>query len=71
MFKKIIIGLCALFILSVIGCVWCYKHAHVQMVCIPATQHFNTKRYRIVHTDTIATEPFMTLRVYYVDLYAK
>jgi hypothetical protein len=37
------------------------------MVCIPAAQHLNEKKYRVVRTDTIATEPFVTLRVYYVE----
>jgi len=67
MLKKFVIGICVLFILSLCGCIWCYRHANVQMVCIPATQHLNDKKYRVVHTDTVATEPFLTLRVYYVE----
>lgn len=71
MFRNFVIGVCALFIVSVCGCIWCYRHAKVQMVCIPATQHLNEKKYKVMHTDTVATEPFLTLRVYYVDRHAK
>jgi lipopolysaccharide export system protein LptC len=66
MVKKICIGV-AILALAVLGvCTWSYSAAKVQIVCIPATQHLNETKYLIIHTDTVATEPFLTLRIYYV-----
>jgi uncharacterized protein YpmB len=90
MFKKLVIGLCILFVVMIITCTWCYNQAKVQMVQIPSTQHINMKKYRIVHTDTISmepnkkkyrvyadssgihtdtitTDPFLILRIYYIE----
>jgi hypothetical protein len=67
MYKKMVIGLCALFVVLIIACTWCYNRAKVQMVQIPSTQQINMKKYRIVHTDTVSMEPVKKRYRVYAD----
>lgn len=39
----------------------------IEVVCLPAKAHpLNERLYKVLHTDTVSTEPMVVLRQYYM-----